>query len=305
MFTIIMCTYNGERTIKKAIDSILNQYEYEKYVEKFIVVDNSSIDGTSEIVKSYSDRILYSYEKRSGLGWARQNGVGFVKSEWTIFIDDDNELDKNWVVCAAQYISENTNIDLFGGTIIPKLDFIPLDDERDNLKKHLSMVACNTYRRDEIDYTLKQSPVGCIFGAGMIIKSQYLIKLNDTGWLKQIGRTKDNTMAGDDGEIVQFVKKNGGRIGYCPYMIIEHNIPSFRLQEEYLLKLGASLAQGVYNCQSMAPLYILRRIKTITQYLGKHNPYQRDTLDFKLWEQSRKIYFKMLFKDKIFLKRVC
>ena len=116
-FSIVICTYNGARTIGKVIDTISNQKNYDKFIDEIVVVDNASTDETKEIVlnkKKNNPDIIYSFESKSGLSYARLNGVMLVKNEWTVFIDDDNELRDDWIEQAAKFIENNRNIGIFG-----------------------------------------------------------------------------------------------------------------------------------------------------------------------------------------------
>lgn len=307
MFTIVICTYNGARTLEKTLNHILAQDGFDKYIEQVIVVDNASTDETSVIIKSYtqSKKLIYSYEAKPGLGNARLNGVRLAKAEWTVFVDDDNELDPDWVSNAAEYIGKHPNIGIMGGTVIPKLEFSATQEELMRLKKHMGMLACTDFSRDDVDFDRDKSPFGGIIGAGMVVRTEYLKELASKGWIKQMGRTGNNTAAGDDGEISRFVTERKGRkAGYCPYMILEHNLPKSRLQEDYLLKLHGSLADGCYKGQSLKKWYVLRRIKQLLIYAIQKNPHKEGTLEYKMWEQGRNLYFKMVREDMLVLKRV-
>ncbi|HUM85018.1 MAG TPA: glycosyltransferase [Lachnospiraceae bacterium] len=69
-FSIVICTYNGARTIGKVIDTISNQKNYDKFIDEIVVVDNASTDETKEIVlnkKKNNPDIIYSFESKSGL----------------------------------------------------------------------------------------------------------------------------------------------------------------------------------------------------------------------------------------------
>lgn len=307
MFTIIICTYNGERTLEKTLNHIYAQDEFDEYIEQVIVVDNASNDETASIIKKYSrpEKLIYSYEAKPGLGNARLNGVYLADAEWTVFVDDDNELDSNWISNAAKYIGSHPNIGIFGGTVIPKLEFAATQEELMRLKNHMGMLACTNYSRKEIDFSREKSPFGGIIGAGMVVRTEYLKELASNGWIKQMGRTGNNTAAGDDGEISRFVtEKKGGKAGFCPYMILEHNLPQSRLQENYLLKLNASLADGCYKGQSLKKWYVLRRVKQLMIYAFKKNPYGINTLEYKMWEQDKCIYMESVKRDRLFKKSI-
>ena len=51
--TVITITYNSEKYIERAINSVLNQTILP---EKYIIVDNNSMDNTVKIVSSFSEK---------------------------------------------------------------------------------------------------------------------------------------------------------------------------------------------------------------------------------------------------------
>jgi rhamnosyltransferase len=51
--SIVMATYNGDKYIRKQLDSILNNNKFEDYVEEFIITDDNSSDDTFSIIEEY------------------------------------------------------------------------------------------------------------------------------------------------------------------------------------------------------------------------------------------------------------
>jgi len=73
----IICTYNGGRYLKRAIESLASQSLSRKDYE-IIVVDNCSTDSTKEIVGSLLNNVenlRYCYEPEIGLSHARNRGI--------------------------------------------------------------------------------------------------------------------------------------------------------------------------------------------------------------------------------------
>ena len=62
MISVAMTTYNGEKYIRKQIESILNQ---SMKVDEIIVCDDGSTDKTVEILKEYPVTV-YQNEKNLG-----------------------------------------------------------------------------------------------------------------------------------------------------------------------------------------------------------------------------------------------
>lgn len=89
MISIIIPTFNRERTIKRAIESCLNQTYKDIEV---IVVDDCSTDDTRQIVKNINDKRLryYKLDKNSGACEARNKGIEFAKGDYIAFQDSDD-----------------------------------------------------------------------------------------------------------------------------------------------------------------------------------------------------------------------
>ena len=87
--SILMNCFNGERYLREALDSILNQ-TYSNW--ELIFWDNQSTDNSAAIVKGYNDsRIKYYYSpEHTVLGKARNLALKKVRGEWLAFLDVDD-----------------------------------------------------------------------------------------------------------------------------------------------------------------------------------------------------------------------
>jgi len=63
--SVIMSVYNGERYLREAIDSILNQTfaDFE-----FIIVNDGSKDSSPKIIRSYHDKRIWVIENEENIG---------------------------------------------------------------------------------------------------------------------------------------------------------------------------------------------------------------------------------------------
>ncbi|BAY12841.1 glycosyltransferase [Calothrix sp. NIES-2098] len=86
--SVIIPVYNGEKTIKKTIESVLNQSLSDLEI---IVINDGSTDSTEEIVKSISDSRLkiFSYPN-AGLSASRNRGLSLAACDFVSFIDADD-----------------------------------------------------------------------------------------------------------------------------------------------------------------------------------------------------------------------
>lgn len=87
--SIIMAAYNAERTIQRAIQSVLMQ-TYQDF--ELLVVNDCSTDRTAEIVQTFSDeRIrLIQNEQNMGVSYTREHGLEEALGEWIAVLDSDD-----------------------------------------------------------------------------------------------------------------------------------------------------------------------------------------------------------------------
>jgi GT2 family glycosyltransferase len=102
--TAVVPVYNREQTIKRAIDSILDQ---SLLPEEIIVVDDCSTDRTPDILESYSNKInVIRLPVNSGPSKARNIGSTHVHTEWIAFMDSDDCWEKNKLKKQADYLKK-------------------------------------------------------------------------------------------------------------------------------------------------------------------------------------------------------
>ncbi|ADL50802.1 glycosyl transferase family 2 [Clostridium cellulovorans 743B] len=112
LVSIIIPTYNREKLISKAIDSVLNQ-TYDKW--ELIVVDDKSTDNTKKIVMDYSkkdDRIKYLLNNgKKGPAAARNLGINNCNGNFIAFLDSDDEWFNNHIEESIYFLEkEDVNV---------------------------------------------------------------------------------------------------------------------------------------------------------------------------------------------------
>lgn len=88
MISVIIPTYNREKTILNAVNSVLKQTYKDIEV---IVVDDGSKDNTAQVFKHVKDsRVKYIYQENAGACVARNNGIKHARGEYIAFNDSDD-----------------------------------------------------------------------------------------------------------------------------------------------------------------------------------------------------------------------
>lgn len=96
--SVIIPVYNGEKYLRKCLDSIVNQTIGIDNLEVIVVNDNStdsSLDIINEYCNNYSNFKLISNKSQLGAGESRNKAIGEVNSDYLTFIDCDDFLSSN------------------------------------------------------------------------------------------------------------------------------------------------------------------------------------------------------------------
>src|ERR1035437_837005 len=86
--SVIIPVFNGERTIARAIDSVLAQ-EFDGEIEVMVVNDGST-DGTAEVLACFGDRIRVVDQPNRGTPASRNAGVRVSSGKYLAFLDADD-----------------------------------------------------------------------------------------------------------------------------------------------------------------------------------------------------------------------
>ena len=102
--SVIIPTFNRLDLLKRAIDSVLNQ-SIKPY--DIIVVDDGSIDDTSEMIQHKYKSINLIQQKNSGVSAARNNGIKNAQGDWIALLDSDDEWGKNKLEEQVNNLTDN------------------------------------------------------------------------------------------------------------------------------------------------------------------------------------------------------
>jgi glycosyltransferase involved in cell wall biosynthesis len=95
--SIIIPVYNERLTIERVLEASANAPLPLDVARELIVVDDGSVDGTSEIVEKYSktgDVTLVRLDENHGKGAAIRAGIPHATGQWILIQDGDLEYDR-------------------------------------------------------------------------------------------------------------------------------------------------------------------------------------------------------------------
>lgn len=106
--SVIIPTYNREKFIGEAIQSVLDQTFLDFEI---IVVDDGSTDRTGDVVRAFaSEKIKYIYQPNRGRSNARNHALGRAKGRYIAFLDSDDLYLPGKLALQVVYMEEHPEI---------------------------------------------------------------------------------------------------------------------------------------------------------------------------------------------------
>lgn len=195
--SVIVCTYNGSRTIRDCLDGLL-RLEYSNV--EVVVINDGSTDATADIVGTYPFRLICTENR--GLSSARNTGLEAATGEIVAYLDDDAHPDPHWLTyLAASFI--NTTHAAVGGPNIPPRGDGPIAD----------CVASSP--GGPVHVLLSDQVAEHIPGCNMAFRK---------GALQAIGGFDPQfRIAGDDVDVCWRLQQQGLTVGFNPAAVVWHH----------------------------------------------------------------------------------
>ena len=206
--SIVVCCYRGEDTIEECLYSLLNQNQIEKQYYEVIVVDDGSMDRTSEFVNKFIETncqdiptsFRYFRKHNEGLSVARNYGIAKSNSNIVSFIDEDAVASPDYAFTIVDYFENNQKVNCVGGTV----------DLYNSGNEFARLIHDSVF-----SYMMKSSKA--VIGTNMAFRKSIFVEVG--------GFQPEFTYRGD--ETAFFAKaKDVLHIGICESMKVKHCQPS-------------------------------------------------------------------------------
>lgn len=119
--SIIILSYNTKELTINCINSIVDQYKQELDKDQFeiIVVDNASMDDSTEAVEKLKIENLKLIKSPDNLGFSRGCNLGAnnAKGSYLLFLNSDTEIKDQGFVKMVEYLEKNEQIGILGGAL--------------------------------------------------------------------------------------------------------------------------------------------------------------------------------------------
>lgn len=115
MISVIIPTFNAEKSIERAVESILNQ-TYQDF--EIIICDDCSSDRTWDILKQISKKDkrikIYKNEKNSKSAYTRNKAISKSRGEFIMQLDDDDYCHEDRMMKQYKFLNSHQNFDFVG-----------------------------------------------------------------------------------------------------------------------------------------------------------------------------------------------
>lgn len=236
----VICTYNRERYIADAIESLVNQ-TLEKSHYEIIIVDNNSKDNTASICNNLllkhgeTCNIKYVVETNQGLSYARNRGIDESLGSLICYIDDDAIAESDFLKNIVAFFEDNPNAAGVGGKILPKY----VHGKPNWMSYYMEGLVSKVDNGEKVfQYNGKKFPIGC----NMTYQKKLLLEIGkfDT----DLGRKGDSGEASEEKDVFLKLFSKSYPIYYLPNAVVAHVIENTRLEYNYIKKISAGIGRS-------------------------------------------------------------
>ncbi|MBC7624994.1 MAG: glycosyltransferase [Aeromicrobium sp.] len=251
LISVIIPTHNPHvgrlrRTLKALREQTLASHNWD-----LILVDNASSPPVHlrNFIEPVPLNMRLVVEPKLGLTAARRRGFAEVGGELIVLVDDDNELDCNYLTHVMTIFANHSCIGSLGGKISPEFEVNPPQW----MREFDGILACRDYGdAPHIISGHQRSPNGlpaypayAPIGAGMAVRRVAL-----QPWLDDVhadtlsDRRGMELTSGGDNDIIFTLAENGWAVGYFPELALTHLIAAGRTTTAYLARLNHGIQKS-------------------------------------------------------------
>jgi len=248
---VVVPTYNRSQLLRRTISSLLVAPIPEGLEVTILVLDNNSKDDTEQVVREMQAEstrpIVYVRERNQGLSHARNGGIRAGDGDLVGFIDDDEEIDKNWYGVIAREFSDEA-LEYIGGPYLPNCS--------------LPMPAWLPQGYNAVIGVIEPKPrtrmgppfPGNLQGGNAVLRRSVFEKVGV--YSVKLGRSGKGLLSEEDAEFYRRLVKAGLYGLHVPDLIIYHYIPADRLTRKYHRRwcYWRGISQGLADAEMKEPV---------------------------------------------------
>ena len=224
---VVIPTYNRKGLLQKTLESFAAAEVPDHLDVSLIVCDNNSTDGTPEVAREAAASsplpVRYVLATGQGSSSARNAGVLAGTSDLIGFVDDDEEVEPDWLMVIAREFAD-PSIDFIGGPYLPNWvqpapDWLPPGFH--------SVIGAIPPKPRESFATFP----GNLMGGNAVLRRSVFDRVGL--YATHLGRSNKGLLSDEDAEFLRRMRSAGFHGMYVPDLCIRHYIAPERLTRNY------------------------------------------------------------------------
>jgi Glycosyl transferase family 2 len=239
-YSVITSTRNRARSLRRALQALVEVNRPPGVSLQVIVVDNGSSDDTAEVVRSFAGLlpITYVYEPNPGVSNARNAGVAVARGEYILWSDDDIVVDRGWLEAYFNAFQRHPEAAVFGCKVVPLLEEPAPSWFRDAVPHLGYLLAVQDFGSAPVMLSVEEDRLP--FG-GFAVKTEVQKRHR---YDPNLGITPGRRRGGEETAVLQAILSEGNTGWYVPDAIARHIIPHSRQTIAYVKKFYAGMGQA-------------------------------------------------------------
>lgn len=237
--SVVLCTYNPRPDLfAKSLRAISRQTLHADAFELVVVDNNSPVPMRTDVCERLALRdVRVVRELRQGLTYARVAGINATSAGTICFVDDDNELEPDYLEKVLEIAASEPDLGVWGGICEGVFE-----SEVQNYKKvwlpHLGVrYAGPEPLTGNGDAWGPHEPIGAGICVRREVAEGYVAFVEGVGAAGALGRQGKALLSGEDSLISRIAFRLGYLVGYRPQLRLNHHITAGRLSLSYLARL--------------------------------------------------------------------
>lgn len=240
-FSIVSCFHNSVPRLERYFTSV-SQLDVAGLGVEFILVDNASQDDTATRLRAGAGvlpgPVTLLSEATPGLMYARCAAVAAAKGEFVLFLDDDNEPQRNYVRELERLIKRYPDAAMItGNSVLPSGH-----PARGGTPRGLLDMLALREGHGEFAYTHDRLFPPCApLGAGLFGRRRDLVEACDH-WRRGdrgiTGRKGTAVSSGEDVLLAHYLTRGGRPVVFSDRLVMVHNVDPGRFNTTYFARLA-------------------------------------------------------------------
>jgi glycosyltransferase involved in cell wall biosynthesis len=232
LFSLVIPTFNRAHLLPDLLTSLEHMRIPDGIQWEIAVVDNNSTDSTKEAAQQFIQKaslpLRYIFEPMQGSSFARNRGVTETQGSILAFLDDDETVDRSWLVALHDAYTK-FQCSGVGGRVIAKWIF-PCPDWY-TLEGPYRIVGPTSEHDLGSEYREYSTRTLLPVTANFSVKRKCFLK---HGYFRtDMGPVGDNYVMGEDAEFCLRLIKGGERLIYSPQAITYNVVHKDRVTKKY------------------------------------------------------------------------